>query len=213
MIFDPGFRGDGGFGTAEVVGVVGGCEAFAEDDVFFLDGEVGVRGHAGHFVEVVVDVGDEEDRSVGEGDADFSDVVEFVAHFPDDDVDTGGVLSDDVDVVVVVTVHGEEGLHVFCEVFVVAAAVVLPGFVDDDSSVLDVFVDVAGFPAVGAAAGFEVEDGVVGVDGVGVGGAAEEVVENGFFGMEVFNGKFGCKIGFAATGRGDDNVNHDFGMG
>lgn len=150
------------------MGVVGTRIAFAEPDDSFFDGKVGVGGHARHFVKVMIDVGDEEEGTFGEGEGYFANVVEFVAHFPDDDVDAGGVLGNDVDVVVVVAVHGEEGLHVFGEVFVVAAAVVLPGFVDDDGCVLDVFFGVGADPAVGAEAGFGVDDGVVGEDKVGV---------------------------------------------
>ena len=62
----------------------------------------------------------EVERTVSEWYADFFDVVHFIAHFPDNDVHTGGILSDDIDVISVVSVEGEEGVVVLSEFFVVS---------------------------------------------------------------------------------------------
>lgn len=62
----------------------------------------------------------EEEWTVSKGYCDFFDVVHFVAHFPDNDVYTGGILSDDIDVVSVVSVEGEEGMVILSEFFVVS---------------------------------------------------------------------------------------------
>lgn len=62
----------------------------------------------------------EVERTVSEWYADFFDVVHFITHFPDNDVYTSGILSDDIDVISVMTVESEEGVVILSEFFVVS---------------------------------------------------------------------------------------------
>lgn len=62
----------------------------------------------------------EPERTVREGKSGFADVIHFVTHFPDDDINARGILSDDIDVIAVMPVESEESVVIFGEFFVVS---------------------------------------------------------------------------------------------
>ena len=47
----------------------------------------------------------EPERTVREGKSGFADVIHFVTHFPDDDINARGILSDDIDVIAVMPIE------------------------------------------------------------------------------------------------------------
>ena len=73
----------------------------------------------------------EPERAVSEGKGGFLDVVHLIAHLANNDINARGILGDDIDVISVVSVEGEEGMVVLSEFFVVAGGVLCIGFIDN----------------------------------------------------------------------------------
>ena len=73
----------------------------------------------------------EEERTVSKGYCDFFDVVHFVTHFTDDNIYTCGILSDDIDVISIMSIESKEGMVIFGELFVVTGRILSVGFIND----------------------------------------------------------------------------------
>ena len=126
----------------------------------------------------------------------FFDVVKFIDHFPDNDINAGGILSNDIDVIAVMSVQSKECLQVFTEVFVVTRREVLPCFINDDGGIIDGFENIVMFPFVSGVSDFFVKNREVGID-----------TKCRLFGLFVeffppdFESEMCCKIGLSVSRR------------